>query len=217
MRPELHEYLDGELPREALGEAAQAELREWDALDGALDALRAQSAPPWLATRIMHALPRHAPRPGWRRALDWLLRPHSVRLRPAALLAPAAAILIAVIALPDTRPGTEPLTPQLTATPAAGEAEIYVQFTLDARDAAAVALAGDFNGWDPSEHALRDPDGDGIWSAMFPLPTGLHKYMFVVDGVEWVSDPRAERHVDDGFGMRNALIAVGPVGEAAGS
>jgi hypothetical protein len=34
--------------------------------------------------------------------------------------------------------------------------------------------------------------------------------MFVVDGEVWVTDPRAERYVDDGFGMRNALIAVQP-------
>ncbi len=31
--------------------------------------------------------------------------------------------------------------------------------------------------------------------------------MFVVDG-EWVTDPQADRYVDDGFGNRNALIEV---------
>jgi hypothetical protein len=40
--------------------------------------------------------------------------------------------------------------------------------------------------------------------------------MFLVDGQRWETDPRAERYVDDGFGMRNALINVAvPAGRAS--
>jgi hypothetical protein len=53
-------------------------------------------------------------------------------------------------------------------------------------------------------------DGDGVWTGAVPLPPGLHKYMFLIDGKEWVTDPHAERYYDDGYGMRNAVITVVP-------
>jgi hypothetical protein len=32
--------------------------------------------------------------------------------------------------------------------------------------------------------------------------------MFVVDGEKWITDPQADRYVDDGFGMRNAVLSI---------
>ena len=32
--------------------------------------------------------------------------------------------------------------------------------------------------------------------------------LFVVNGSRWVTDPRATRYSDDGFGNRNAVLAV---------
>ena len=87
-------------------------------------------------------------------------------------------------------------------------ATVYVQFVFAAENAQSVAVAGDFNQWQPTTGELRDADGDGVWTALVAVDPGLHKYMFVVDGEEWVTDPRADSYVDDGFGMRNALIAV---------
>ena len=83
-----------------------------------------------------------------------------------------------------------------------------MQFVFAAENAQSVAVAGDFNQWQPTTGELRDADGDGVWTALVAVDPGLHKYMFVVDGEEWVTDPRADSYVDDGFGMRNALIAV---------
>jgi len=41
-----------------------------------------------------------------------------------------------------------------------------------------------------------------------PVLPGVHEYMFIVNGDTWVTDPRADRYVDDGFGNRNAVLAV---------
>ena len=49
---------------------------------------------------------------------------------------------------------------------------------------------------------------------LIALRPGMHKYMFVVNGERWVTDPEAERYVDDGFGMRNAVIAITPPGRS---
>lgn len=86
--------------------------------------------------------------------------------------------------------------------------EEWVRFVLPAPGAQRVAVAGDFNGWDPSTHALEDPDADGVFHATLPLPTGTHAYMFVVDGERWVTDPFAGAYRDDGFGGRNAVVHV---------
>lgn len=212
MHPDLHRYLDGELPFEALDDRARTELRRWELLTAGSTRLAEIDAPDDLADRVMAALPAATrAAPSWRRAASWFWRPRDVRIRPAAVMLAAAAALVLLILRP-----TAPMPDRVTAVAAdggAGAAPVYVQFVFDSGHATSVAVAGDFNGWDPAEAPLRDPDGDGVWTAMFPLQPGVHKYMFVVDGKQWVTDPRAEAHVEDGFGMRNALITVAPVPE----
>lgn len=213
MHPDLQRFLDGELPLDALPPELRAEAEEWQALLAAAAALGRERAPASLEHQVMAAVARTAPAlPAWKRALRWLVTPRTVQVRPAALLAPAAAAVASIlIAWPETRP---PLPAGAPGTDAAAVSEepavVLVQFVYYGGEARSVAIAGDFNGWDPSRHQLRDPDGDGIWTAVFPVPVGLHKYMFVVDGERWVTDPNAERYIDDGFGMRNALLSVTP-------
>jgi 1,4-alpha-glucan branching enzyme len=88
---------------------------------------------------------------------------------------------------------------------------VYVQFMLDAPSATSVAVAGDFTDWEPA-FTLDDPDGDGIWAGRIPVRPGVHAYMFVVDETQWMTDPNAGRYQDDGFGNRNAVLAVGTSG-----
>ena len=221
MHRDLHRYLDGELPAEALPLELAREAREWDALLGDA-ALSREAAPPWLESRVMAALPpAHAPAdalaPG-QRILDWLLHPQPVRLRPATLLVGAAALVTAFALWPRSAPAPAPAPPVVAAAPAqpvhppapAGASTVYVQFTLTAPGARSVEVAGDFNGWQPARAELQDPEGDGVWSGLVALPAGVHKYMFVIDGRRWVSDPHAHHFVDDGFGMKNSLIAIAP-------
>jgi len=85
-----------------------------------------------------------------------------------------------------------------------------VQFSLKICDTKAhtVAIAGDFNGWDPQENLLEDPEGDGIWTGTLKLEPGRYEYMFVLDGEKWFPDPNALRYVKDGFGNRNAILEI---------
>ncbi|MEJ2679705.1 MAG: isoamylase early set domain-containing protein, partial [Gemmatimonadota bacterium] len=102
-----------------------------------------------------------------------------------------------------------PSNAQLTSTGGANHPVIYVQFVYVDPSATSVAVAGDFNNWDPHRNMLQDAGGDGMWTGMLPLSPGVHKYMFVVDGNRWVTDPRADSYVDDGFGGRDALLSIG--------
>ncbi len=85
-----------------------------------------------------------------------------------------------------------------------------VQFSLKINDnkAHTVAIAGDFNGWNPQANILEDPEGDGIWTGTLKLEPGRYEYMFVLDGEKWFPDPNALRYVKDGFGNKNAILEI---------
>ena len=50
-------------------------------------------------------------------------------------------------------------------------------------------LAGTFNGWRPTGHAMQGPDAEGCYTTTISLPAGRHEYKFVVDGTKWLPDP----------------------------
>ncbi len=84
-----------------------------------------------------------------------------------------------------------------------------VQFVLVAPGAKKVAVAGDFNGWDPTHAAYQAKQrGGGVWSVTAPVPPGHHRYSFVVDDSVWVADPTAPRVMDNDYGMPNSAIVV---------
>lgn len=203
MNEDLHRWLDGELDESELPAELRDEAEKWRTLL----ATRPDPgpAPPWLEQRVMGDLPDR--RPGWLfRVLDWITRPRTLQLRPVTVATVAVAVLAVVLVWPQSPGQTGPqATVQTGARTADGN--VYVQFLYVAREAETVAVAGDFNEWSDRGFRLEDPDGDGIWTGEALLSPGLHKYMFVVDG-EWVTDPQADRYVDDGFGNRNALIEV---------
>jgi hypothetical protein len=211
MDKRLQAYLDGELERSALPAELRDEAEPWDQLDALAAQLRQESAPPWLETRIMAQLPAEVAQPRWRRAFDWLLMPQAVRIRPASLALAGAAAAVALFILKEPAPQGVSLP---VATPVARSVAnvpapvIYVQFVFADPSATSVTIAGDFNDWEADATPLQDTNADGVWTGLIALRPGMHKYMFVVNGERWVTDPEAESYVDDGFGMRNAVIAI---------
>lgn len=159
-----------------------------DPLD-ALKNLRA-SAPPDFARRVMASLPKEPESPlagligrFWPEGGRWWL--------PA--LAGAAAMLLIVLSLqkPAKRDGSE---------------TVSVHFELHAPAAQSVELLGDFTGWKTAAIQLAGPDATGHWTADVKLPAGRHEYIFLVDGRQWQTDPRAEIRRADGFGRENAVV-----------
>jgi len=203
MNDELRRHLDGDLAADALPPASRVEAEAWDRMVSSFRrAAPREGAPAWLEQRVMAEI-EALPEPGTpRRLLDWLLRPAPVRVSPLAAGLVAAA-LVAVALLPGRDGPTD-----ADATADASDPVVYVQFVLEAPTATSVAVAGDFSDWVPA-FTLTDSDGDGIWTGRVPVRPGVHGYMFLVDETEWQTDPNAERYRDDGFGNRNALLAVG--------
>jgi len=211
MNEPLNRYLDGELDAESLAPEVRGEAEAWEALFAEARQAGAEHAPVGLESRIMDSIHAETRAP-LVRAVDWWVNPRPIRVRPLIGLAAAAAIG-ALLFLPfGSRVIEDPIGATTTMV---GERPVYVQFVLEAPDASSVAVAGDFNEWEP-EVELVDPDGDGIWSGRLLLPPGVHKYMFVVNGTEWMPDPLAEQWVEDGFGNRNSVLAI-TGGAGAGS
>jgi hypothetical protein len=200
--PEMHEdvqrYLDGELTVEELPDRLRAEATAWEALLEDVRMTAVSGAPAWGVARGLEAV-EAASVPAWRRGLRWLMQPRTIRVAPAPAFA-AMAVLALAHPLPWT--GGRSSSPD--------DATVYVQLFLEAPSASSVAIAGDFNSWAPLE--LEDADGDGVWSARLAVNPGVYEYMFVLDGSRWVTDPHAERYSDDGFGNRNAVLAILPEG-----
>jgi hypothetical protein len=214
MHPDVQRYLDGLIGREQLSPEQQREADRFDSWSRSLAMLPRDHAPAWLEKRIMVSLPMQPAAPLLTRVTSWALEAHRIRIRPITVGLAAAALAGLMVVWPgprvSDRGGSQAALPTGDVVQVSNAAPIYVQFVLVDRDANSVAVAGDFNNWQRDGVALRDSDGDGVWTGLVALPPGLHKYMFIVDGERWVTDPEAERHVDDGFGMRNAVITVTP-------
>ncbi len=203
MDPRLQAYLDGELRLEDLPPELRDRAVEWDGLLDQVARSAPAGAPLGLDARVMRTIrARSAPAHRVSQWVDWVVRPRTIRVSPLAGLAVAAVLVLAVVRPWAGGPAS------LDETSVAGR--VYVQFVVEAGAAESVHLAGDFSDWQPTI-SLDDSDGDGIWSGRVPLEPGVHEYMFVIDGSEWVPDPNAAGSRDDGFGRQNSLLAVSPV------
>ena len=200
MRQELQRYLDGDLARADLPRELRQEADAWEALLADVRSTAVFGAPPWLEAKVQQAVEASG-RPAWRRGLDWLRQPRTIRVAPGPALAALAGLVLAL---------TIPWGGGPTGPP---EDTVYVQLFLEAPAASSVAIAGDFNSWEPIQ--LEDPNGDGVWSARLAVQPGIYEYMFLLDGSRWMADPHAEWYSDDGFGNRNAVLAILP--EARGT
>ena len=210
MSDDLRQWLDGELDREDMDPVLEDDAEAWDRL---IEAFRvahptAGSAPPWLEQRVMAEIEALPARGTARRAVEWLLKPHPVRISPMAvgLVAATVALVMLLPGRTDTVGVLPTVETQESASGAPGTM-VVVEFRIAAPGAISVELAGDFTNWNP-DHRLEDLNGDGVWTGRVAIPPAVHTYMFVIDGSEWVPDPHAERYLDDGFGNRNAVLAV---------
>ncbi|HLP83113.1 MAG TPA: AAA family ATPase [Phycisphaerales bacterium] len=70
-----------------------------------------------------------------------------------------------------------------------------------------IAIAGSFNGWNPSSHVMRRNTAAGVFELCIPLPAGKHTYRLVVDG-NWRTDSHNTNHEPNPFGEVNSVAYV---------
>lgn len=207
--PRVHQYLDGDLSADALTQEELASAQQLLATSGIVQASFSEQPVPDLVTRVMSHLPLVAPervsildrcRLAMKHALDWMVAPLSLTVRPAYALAGATVLLVAGSSFwPQINTTLSPVSvPE-------GASQVYVQFQLNAPEANSVHLAGSFTSWKP-EVEMQEISS-GVWTVRVPLSSGVHDYAFVVDGEVWVSDPYAPA-VSDGFGGVNSRLSL---------
>ena len=97
---------------------------------------------------------------------------------------------------PTAAPRWAPLVPEPRGD------SLVVRFRMP--DARSVAIAGDWNAWQPVR--LR-PLGDDVWEGALVLRRGLYHFNLQVDGSDWVV-PNGVATVPDGLGGMVALLVV---------
>ena len=184
-------------------------------IERAAAALRRRRPPnPRMVSRILATVEGRQRR--WWRAVTWPSAPFS--LSATATLA-VAGLLLGFLTREATdsvghdqpvaaQPGAQAL-PLVAASSASGEAvPVPVQFTLRDVRASQVTLVGDFNGWSQTATPLEPGTEPGTWSVTVPLSAGRHVYAFVVNGKDWMTDPRAQKAPDLDFGRANSVLIV---------
>ena len=136
-----------------------------------------------------------------RKRRSWSFAMSRVTQRPAWAGALAAGLVaIATAGILRARPHHESLLAEAGLEP--------VQFVLVRPSAQSVSVVGDFNNWGLNDSALVATNHDGVWSVTAPVPAGVHRYAFVVNGKEFIADPRAPRSSSDDFGMPSSALVV---------
>ncbi|MCC6680578.1 MAG: AAA family ATPase [Phycisphaeraceae bacterium] len=80
-------------------------------------------------------------------------------------------------------------------------------FVQPADMARRMAIAGDFNGWNPERTPMIANEQLGVWQACVPVPPGRYQYRLVVDG-QWVADPYNEKTESNPYGEVNNVIEI---------
>lgn len=83
-----------------------------------------------------------------------------------------------------------------------------VRFTVLAPGAKKVFLVGSFNGWAKDATPMAVVKGASLWTVDVPLKEGEYTFMYLIDGVRWLTPPLADDFVTDDFGQTNGVVIV---------
>lgn len=80
------------------------------------------------------------------------------------------------------------------------------KFSADFPKATSVSVAGDFNGWSPTQAPLSKNPATGKWEGVVTVKRGKHPYKFVVNGKDWLVDDAAKQFESDPYGGKNSIL-----------
>ncbi|NGP89962.1 hypothetical protein [Fodinibius halophilus] len=157
----------------------------------------------------------------WEKIKEWsedLWVPRQVQWRPAYSFVFALLVLISfsypMLFLQDQQPfvtentdTTKNIDSSIQQVSSAAD-EVMLRFMYLDDEAESMAVAGDFSNWEPVKLTKKTIDGKTVWTGLVSMSRGEHNYMFIKDGEQWVTDPLAPVHRDDGFGNKNAVIYI---------
>lgn len=110
--------------------------------------------------------------------------------RPLAGFA-AAMLLVGLVTLLRPEPAVAP------------RASVH-RFVVYLPESSHARIVGTFTGWKPIP---MEPVGtSGYWTLTLPLPTGEHRYSFLIEDGRQIADPTVAAREQDDFGGENSVI-----------
>lgn len=198
-------YMDGLLPEKEkkeldshLEECSGCK-REYTELKEMFDALRSVSmiaVPNDFTYRVMERINKLG-RNSIAEWFDFIFTPRVLRWNVAVVFSLFLLAGIGIYMLPNSRFGNGEII----------NVKFQLELPRDHNGINTISLAGDFNGWD-TKSMILNPADNNKWIIDVPLKRGRYQYMFVIDGREWMPDPKAKRFVNDGFGGKNSLLEL---------
>lgn len=87
--------------------------------------------------------------------------------------------------------------------------ECKITFSVEAKEANSVEVAGSFNNWSPKKLPLKKRK-DGVFKGTLNLPiNNSFEFKYLVDGKQWVNDEEADQLIWNDFaGSENGLIQL---------
>jgi serine protease AprX len=154
-----------------------------------------------VVAQMLEANPRLTPA-----AVKQILVSTAVRVAGAPLLRQGYGVLDARRAVEEAARERHALAPDDFGPPRFEQGRLLFFYHDDV--ASGVALAGDFNGWEPA-HAPLTRTAEGVWRIGIDAPrAGRYRYKFVIDGTRWTDDPANGIKEHDGLGGLHSLLEI---------
>ena len=80
------------------------------------------------------------------------------------------------------------------------------RFVLYEPAARQVDLAGSFTGW--QRVSMKRIGNSGYWEINLPVPSGEHRFAYILDGDRRMADPTLPASEKDDFGGQNSIVSV---------
>ena len=90
--------------------------------------------------------------------------------------------------------------------PAPQTCPVFKRFVIYRPNVSQVDITGSFTDW--QRVPMHKLGQSGYWEIRLPLPTGEHRYTYIIEGSESVADPTVSAQEQDDFGGRNSIIQV---------
>lgn len=85
-------------------------------------------------------------------------------------------------------------------------AQGFNRFVIYEPAAQQVELAGSFTGW--QRIAMQRNGNSGYWELTLQVPTGEHRFAYILDGERRIADPTLPASEKDDFGGENSILSV---------
>ena len=80
------------------------------------------------------------------------------------------------------------------------------RFIIYRPDITRAEISGSFTGWQP--RTMNRIGDSGYWEAKLTLPSGEHRFVYILDGRQRISDPTVPIREKDDFGGENSILTI---------